>query len=150
MLKFSYVGWNLLYPSKKRWYTKVERLSIPNLASVKRSGKYLSSKTNFDAFLHTSCLNFRLKLWKVTKFEKKNQIWSVLVQFRSKKLFVETTIHKILETNSSFCLKECITGKIPFPFFSSFLLILMKFSFCKEEWAWDNNSIRFSDFSDIS
>ena len=87
---------------------------------------------------------------KLQSLKKKNLICSVLVQFRSKKLFVETTIHKILETNSSFCLKECITGKIPFPFFSSFLLILMKFSFCKEEWAWDNNSIRFSDFSDIS
>ena len=31
-------------------------------SSVKRSGKKLSSKTNFNAFLQISCSNFRLKL----------------------------------------------------------------------------------------
>ena len=30
--------------------------------SVKRSGKYLSSKTNFNTFLQISCSNFKLKL----------------------------------------------------------------------------------------
>ena len=47
----------------------------------------------------------------------------------SKKLFAETIIHKILETNSSFNVKDCTSGKVQFLFFSSFLLKLTKFSF---------------------
>ena len=57
------------------------------------------------------------------------------------------TIHKILETNSSFYVEQCITGKVQFLFFSSFLLILTKFSFWEEDWAllfsnsWGNSYI---------
>ena len=43
-----------------------------------------------------------------------------------------TTIHEILETNSSFYVKLCTTGKFQLLFFSSFLLILTKFSFWEE------------------
>ena len=43
-----------------------------------------------------------------------------------------TTIHKILETNPSFDVKQRTTGKAQF-FFSSFLLILPKFSFWEED-----------------
>ena len=45
----------------------------------------------------------------------------------SKKLFAETTIHKIFETNSSFHVKQHTTGKVQFLFFSSILLVLTKF-----------------------
>ena len=68
----SYFGWNLLYLSKKR--------PRPIWTSVKRPGKWLSSKTNFSTFLQISCSNFKLKLLE----------WPV----RSKKLFPETNIHK--------------------------------------------------------
>ena len=44
-------------------------------------------------------------------------------------LFMSTTIHKIFETNSSFYVKQCTTGKVQFLFFSSFLLVLTQFSF---------------------
>ena len=40
------------------------------------------------------------------------------VQVRSKKLFPETIIHEIFETNSSFHMKQRNTGKVQFQFFS--------------------------------
>ena len=61
-----------------------------------------------------------------------------------------TTIHKIFETNSSFHVKQCTTGKVQFLFFSSFLLVLTKFSFWEEDWALGYNSMIFWDFPDIS
>ena len=36
---------------------------------------------------------------------------------------------EIFETNSSFHVKQCTTGKLQFLFFRSFLLVLTKFSF---------------------
>ena len=42
---------------------------------------------------------------------------------------IATTIHKIFETNSSFHVKQHIMGKVQFLFFSSFLLVLTKYSF---------------------
>ena len=57
-------------------------------------------------------------------------------------LDIPTTIHKILETNSSFYVKQRTTGKVQF-FFSSLLLILTKFSFCEEDWAPGYNSMKF-------
>ena len=52
-----------------------------------------------------------------------------LEQVTSKKLFAGITIHKILETNCSFNMKQRTAGKNQFVFFSNFLLILTKFSF---------------------
>ena len=54
-----------------------------------------------------------------------------------------TAIHKIFETNSSFHVKQRTTGKVQFLFFSSFLLVLTKFSFWEEDWALDYNSMTF-------
>ena len=51
-----------------------------------------------------------------------------------------TTIHKLLETNSSFYVKQRTTGKVQFLFYSSFLLI--KFSFWVEDWALGYNSMK--------
>ena len=57
--------------------------------------------------------------------------------------FASTTIHKILETNSSFYVKQRTTGKVQFLFFSYFLPILTNFSFWEEDWAPGYNSIKF-------
>ena len=57
---------------------------------------------------------------RVTKIVKQIKFKGVRGQVRSKKLFAETTIHKILETNSSFYVKQCTTGKVQFLFFSIF------------------------------
>ena len=46
-----------------------------------------------------------------------------------------TTIHRIFEANSSFHVKQHTTGKVQFLFCNSFLLVLAKFSFWKEDWA---------------
>ena len=52
---------------------------------------------------------------------------SVVTPFISR---LETTIiHNILETNSCFYVKKRTMGKVQFPFFSSFKLILTKFHF---------------------
>ena len=67
---------------------------------LKRLGKQLLSKTNFDTFLQISCSNFRLKLCQRSQIYKNfqtNQTWSGVGQVRSKKLFPETMIHKIFE-----------------------------------------------------
>ena len=79
-----------------------------------------------------------------------NQILVGLGQVTSKKLFTETMIHKILETNSSFDVKDCTSGKVQFLFFSSFLLKLTKFSFWESEWALRYNSMKSEDFLNIS
>ena len=62
---------------------------------------------------------------------------------RGKKLFAETTIHKLFVTNSSFRVKERSTGKVQFLFFSSSLLVLTKFSFWEEDWTLGYNSMKF-------
>ena len=62
---------------------------------------------------------------------------------RNKKLFAEKTIHIIFETKSSFHVKQRTTGKVQFPFFSSFLLALTNISFWDKDWALGYNSIRF-------
>ena len=59
---------------------------------------------------------------------------------RSKKVFEETTIHKIFETYSSFHVKQGPMGEVRFLFFSSFFLVLVEFSFWEEDWALDYNS----------
>ena len=61
-----------------------------------------------------------------------------------------TTIPKIFETKSSFHVKQRSTRKVQFLFFSSFLLVLTKYSFWEEDWALGYNSMKFGDFSDIS
>ena len=57
--------------------------------------------------------------------------------------FVATIIHKIFEINSSFHVKQHTTGKVQFLFFSSFLLVLTKFSLWEEDWALGYNSMKF-------
>ena len=52
-------------------------------------------------------------------------------------------LRKIFETNSSFHVKQRITGKVQFLFFSSFLLVLTKSSFWEEDWALGYNSMKF-------
>ena len=48
----------------------------------------------------------------------------------------ETTISdKIFETNNNFCVKQHTTGKVQFPFLRSFVLVLTKFLFSKEDWT---------------
>ena len=54
-----------------------------------------------------------------------------------------TVIHKVLETNSSFHVKERTTGKVQFLFFRKFLLLLTKFSFWEEDRGLGNNSVKF-------
>ena len=54
-----------------------------------------------------------------------------------------TIIHKVLETNSSFHVKEGTTGKVQFLFFRKFLLLLTKFSFWEEDRGLGNNSVKF-------
>ena len=61
---------------------------------------------------------------------------------KSKKLFLETTVDKIFETSSTFHVKYRTTGKFPFLFFGSFLLLLTKFLFWEEGWALVYNSIK--------
>ena len=56
---------------------------------------------------------------------------------------ISTTIQKILETNSSFYTTQRTTGKVEFLFFSSFKLILTKFSFWQEDQALGYNSMKF-------
>ena len=66
--------------------------------------------------------------------------------------FIEarTIPQKIFGRNSSFYVKQRTTLKVKFPFSRSFVLVLTKFSFWKEDWALGNNSIKFKDFPDIS
>ena len=54
-----------------------------------------------------------------------------------------TIIHKVLETNSSFHVKERTTGKVQVLFFRKFLLLLTKFSFWEEDRGLGNNSVKF-------
>ena len=108
---------------KKRPAPNLKSFRYQIQTSVKRSGKQLSSKKNFTAFLHISCSNFRLKLCQKPQSYKNcqtNQIWRGLGQVRSKKLFPEIFIHKILQINSSFYVKQRITGRLNFSFSGDF------------------------------
>ena len=103
--------------------------------SVKGSGKQLSSKTNSRAFLKISCSNFKLKLCQGPQSNKNYQTNQIKGSWASQKqkMFLETVIHKIFETNLceiiSFHVKQRIMGKVQFILFRRFLLILKKFSF---------------------
>ena len=63
---------------------------------------------------------------------------------------ISAIIQKIFETNSGFHVKQRPTGKVQFLFFSSFWLLLKKFSFWQEDWALVYNSSKFWDFLDFS
>ena len=53
------------------------------------------------------------KALELPKFSKKLSFkGSVLLRGRSKKMFSETIIHKIFETDSSFYVKQDTTGKV--------------------------------------
>ena len=78
------------------------------LASVARSEKHLKSKGNFNTFLQLRCSNFRLNCVKGltnTKIMIEINFEGVLGELEGKKVFPETTIDKMLETNSRFYVK---------------------------------------------
>ena len=81
-----------------------------------------------------------LELQNLSKTLKFEGVWG---RVRSKKLFAETTTHKIFETNSSFHIKNRTTGKAQFLFFSSFLLVLTNFLFSEKDRALEDNSMKF-------
>ena len=61
---------------------------------------------------------------------KSSDTWKSISSLLILELLIKpTTIYKIRETNSSFFVKQRTTGKVQFLFFSSFFLILTKFSF---------------------
>ena len=62
----------------------------------------------------------------------------------------ENITHKKSETNSSFHVKKCTTGKVSFFFPKSFLLVLLKFSYWEEDWALGHHSVKFREFPNIS
>ena len=53
-----------------------------------------------------------MKSLRITKIIKQIRFEGVWGKLESRKGFPETIIHKIFETNSSFCGKECTTGKV--------------------------------------
>ena len=68
---------------------------------------------------------------------------------RIKENFPETMTHKIFETNSSFHVKYCTTGKVQFLSLKRFLLALTKLLFPKVHWQLDYHSMTFRHFLDI-
>ena len=81
------------------------------LTSVKTSEK-LPSKANSSNFLQLNCSDFRLKLCersmkglRVTKIVKQIKFEGVRGDLETKKMFLETIMNKIFETNSSFYVK---------------------------------------------
>ena len=89
-------------------------------------------------------------------YRKRPVVWNGLNSSKPKDLqvlfflLISTTVHKIFETNSSFHVKQCTTGKLQFVFFSSFLLVFTNFSFWEWDWALAYNYMKFWDFPDIS
>ena len=53
---------------------------------------------------------------------------------------------KIFDTNCSFHVKKSNTGKVEFLFFSNFLLVLTKCSFCERDWALGYNFMNVEIF----
>ena len=106
--KQPYFGWDLLYLSQIQPGRNLKVFRYWIWTSVKISVKKLSSKTKYSTFLQLSCSNFKLKLCKKPHSyhnSQKYQFWRDLGQVRSKKLFLETSVGKIYETNSSFLVK---------------------------------------------
>ena len=69
--KLSYLGWNLLYLSKKRPKTNLTSLSIPKESTkqvfqyqistlAERSERQLASKTNSNTLLQLSCSSLKV------------------------------------------------------------------------------------------
>ena len=63
--------------------------------------------------------------------------------------FPETITYETSETNSSFQVKQGMTRKAEFLFFTSFLLVLTKLSFWRVDWPLGYNSVKYSEFPDI-
>ena len=53
-----------------------------------------------------------MKDLRVTKIVKEIKFEGILGELESKNMFPETIIHKIFETNSSFHVEYCTTGKV--------------------------------------
>ena len=94
ILKYSHIFPGIYFIFLKKYYIlNLKCFQYQISASVKRSEKYLSSKTIFSSFLHVSCSNYRLKLCQRLSSYKNcqtNQTWRNLGEFRSEKLFVKT------------------------------------------------------------
>ena len=82
--------------------------------------KYLSSKTNFGSVFDISCSYFWLKLcqrhYNFKELFKKHNLMTSDASMKQKA--AEATIHKILQINSSFYVKQCPTWKVKI-FFSA-------------------------------
>ena len=63
---------------------------------------------------------------------------------------VATIIHKIFEANSTFHVKWRPMGKVWFPFFKGFLLVLTRLRFWQGDWAPGYHSMGIWDFPDFS
>ena len=89
---------------------------IPNLNLSERIRKAAASKANFRTFLSLNFFNIRsknsVKDLRVTKYVKENRFEGVWGELELKKKLPETITDKILETNSSFHVKQCTTGKV--------------------------------------
>ena len=93
---------------KKRPRPNLKGFQYQTWTSVKRSESSYQVNQNFTTFLQITGSNFNLKLCQRPKsYENvpKNHIWRGLWRARIKKLFPETIIYKIFETNSSFHVK---------------------------------------------
>ena len=104
----SYLRWNFLYLSKERLKENLEVFQYQVLTSVTGSERQLDGKAYFSTTLQFSVLNFRLKLcersYSYRNF-KRYQVWRDLGGVKGNKLFPETIIYKVFETNCSFDLK---------------------------------------------
>ena len=80
-----------------------------------------------------------------SKIDKKSSTLFVIVVYiySHNEDTIATTIHKILERDPSFYVKQRTTEKVQFLFFSSFLLILTISSFWEENWTLGYNSMKF-------
>ena len=65
-------------------------------------------------------------------------------------VYQTTTMVKIYETNYSFFMRQCTTGKVQLLFSRGFLPVSKTFSVWEDNWALDLHSMKFRDFPDIS
>ena len=106
---------------RKRPRPNLKGFQYQTWTSVNRAEKQLSSKTNLSAFIANYLLKCQVKSsvkgLRFTKIVKQIKLEGVLGQVRSKKMFPETIIHRVIETNSSSHVKQCTMGKVQFLFF---------------------------------
>ena len=100
------------------------------------------------------------KNWRVIRARKGNWVIAVVIfagftkwlgklNETTKKIFYSKITQKMFETNFSFHMKWCNTGKVKFLFFKSFL-VLTRLSFWQGTWALGCHSLGSKHFPDIS